>query len=494
MSSTQFPFPEGFLWGAATAAYQIEGAAHTGGRQDSIWDVFARVPGAVADGHNGDVACDHYRRYKEDVALMGQLHMKAYRFSTSWARCMPDGVTPNPEGIAFYSRLVNELLAAGITPWLTLYHWDLPQALEDKGGWANRDTAYRFAEYAALMHGVLGDRVRIWTTLNEPWCSAFLGYAAGVHAPGRQDPRAGLAAAHHLLLGHGLAARELRREDPDATLGITLNLTVPDPRDPGSKSDRDAARRIDGQFNRIFLDPLFRGEYPADLLADVAHLGLAGLVQDGDLDTISTPLDLLGVNYYHGESLTKDPVDPGERAGQETTSAPGQADRPVSSPFVAADGVRSVPRGLPVTGMGWEVQPEGLRRLLNRLQAEYTGPAGIPVYITENGAAYDDVPDDAGFVDDQDRLGFFAAHLRAVHDAIEDGVDVRGYLAWSLLDNFEWSFGYHQRFGLVRVDYSTQERTPKASALWYSAVAASNALPAGSSPVSPAEPGVVLSV
>ena len=384
MSSTQFPFPEGFLWGAATAAYQIEGAAHTGGRQDSIWDVFARVPGAVADGHNGDVACDHYRRYKEDVALMGQLHMKAYRFSTSWARCMPDGVTPNPEGIAFYSRLVDELLAAGITPWLTLYHWDLPQALEDKGGWANRDTAYRFstswarcmpdgvtpnpegiafysrlvdellaagitpwltlyhwdlpqaledkggwanrgtayrfAEYAALMHGVLGDRVRIWTTLNEPWCSAFLGYAAGVHAPGRQDPRAGLAAAHHLLLGHGLAARELRREDPDASVGITLNLTVPDPRDPGSEGDRDAARRIDGQFNRIFLDPLFRGEYPADLLADVAHLGMADLVQDGDLEIISTPLDLLGVNYYHGESLTKDPAGPGEQAGQEPTA------------------------------------------------------------------------------------------------------------------------------------------------------------------------------
>lgn len=494
MSSTQLPFPEGFLWGAATAAYQIEGAAHTGGRQDSIWDVFARLPGAVADGHNGDVACDHYRRYKQDVALMGRLHMKAYRFSTSWARCMPDGVTPNPEGLAFYSRLVDELLAAGITPWLTLYHWDLPQALEDKGGWANRDTAYRFAEYAALMHGALGDRVRIWTTLNEPWCSAFLGYAAGVHAPGRQDPRAGLAAAHHLLLGHGLAARVLRREAPDASVGITLNLTVPDPRDPGSEGDRDAARRIDGQFNRIFLDPLFRGEYPVDLLADVAHLGLADLVQDGDLEIISTPLDLLGVNYYHGESLTKDPADPGEQAGQETTSAPGQSARPVSSPFVAADGARSVPRGLPVTGMGWEVQPEGLRRLLNRLQAEYTGPAGIPLYITENGAAYDDVPDEAGFVDDQDRLGFFAAHLQAVHGAIADGVDVRGYLAWSLLDNFEWSFGYHQRFGLVRVDYATQERIPKASALWYSAVAASNAVPAGANPVLPSEPGVVLSV
>ncbi|ACL38401.1 beta-galactosidase [Pseudarthrobacter chlorophenolicus A6] len=494
MSSTQRPFPEDFLWGTATAAYQIEGAAHAEGRGDSIWDVFARLPGAVADGHNGDMACDHYRRYRQDVALMGRLNMKAYRFSTSWARCMPDGVTPNPDGIAFYSRLVDELLAAGITPWLTLYHWDLPQALEDNGGWANRDTAYRFADYAALMHSVLGDRVRIWTTLNEPWCSAFLGYAAGIHAPGRQEPRAALAAAHHLLLGHGLAAAELRRRDTEASLGITLNLTVSDPRDPGSESDRDAARRIDGQFNRIFLDPLFRGEYPADVLADVAHLGMADLVQDGDLELIATPLDLLGVNYYHGESLTKDLAGAQEQAAPETTSVPGQATRAVASPFVAADGARSVRRGLPVTGMGWEVQPEGLRRLLNRLHTEYTGPAGIPIYITENGAAYDDVPDATGFVDDQDRLGFFAAHLDAVHRAIADGVDVRGYLAWSLLDNFEWSFGYHQRFGMVRVDYCTQDRIPKASALWYSSVASGNALPAGSSPVPPPARGVVLSV
>jgi beta-glucosidase len=489
MSTTPITFPEGFLWGAATAAYQIEGAAHTDGRQDSIWDTFARLPGAVADGHNGDEACDHYRRFVEDVTLMKHLNMKAYRFSTSWARCMPDGVTPYAEGIRFYSRLVDELLDAGITPWLTLYHWDLPQALEDNGGWTNRDTAYRFAEYAATIHAALGDRVRIWTTLNEPWCSAFLGYAAGIHAPGRQDPRAGLAAAHHLLLGHGLAARELRQLDPEATLGITLNLTVADPRDPASDSDRDAARRIDGQFNRIFLDPVLKGEYPSDLLADVAHLGLAERIHDGDLAIISTPLDLLGVNYYHGESVTKDPAEHPEPAGAEVAAV-----RPVSSPFVAADGARSVSRGLPVTGMGWEVQPEGLRRLLNRLQLEYTGPAGIPVFITENGAAYDDVPNEAGFVDDQDRIGFFAAHLRAVHDAIRDGVDVRGYLAWSLLDNFEWSFGYHQRFGLVRVDYRTQLRIPKASALWYSSVAAENAVPAAGTLASASASGVVLSV
>jgi beta-glucosidase len=374
---------------------------------------------------------------------------------------MPDGGTPNPDGIRFYSRLVDQLLAAGITPWLTLYHWDLPQALEEEGGWANRETAERFADYAAVMHEALGDRVRIWTTLNEPWCSAFLGYAEGVHAPGRTEPAAALAAAHHLLLGHGLATQRLRARDPEAKLGITLNLNVFDPVDPADEGDRDAVRRLDGQFNRIFLDPLFRGGYPADLLADVSHLGLADVIRSGDLEVIAEPIDLLGVNYYHGEAVTKSP--------------PAATAQP--SPFVAADGAHSVPRGLPVTGMGWEVQPDGLRRLLNRVQQEYTGPAGIPIYITENGAAYEDVPDADGFVDDQDRLAFLDAHLRALHAAVADGVDVRGYLAWSLMDNFEWAYGYHQRFGLVRVDYESQQRIPKASGRWYAGVAAQNALP-----------------
>ncbi|WP_346958915.1 GH1 family beta-glucosidase [uncultured Arthrobacter sp.] len=467
MNSSPLAFPAGFLWGAATAAYQIEGAAREGGRGESIWDVFCRVPGAVADAHNGDVACDHYHRSAQDVGLMQDLNLAAYRFSISWARCMPDGVTPNPEGIAFYSRLVDQLLAAGITPWVTLYHWDLPQALEDKGGWAARETAERFADYAAVMHEALGDRVRIWTTLNEPWVSAFLGYAAGIHAPGRRDPAAALAAVHHLLLGHGLAVRELRRREPEATLGITLNLTVADPADPAREGDVDAARQVDGQSNRLFLDPLFRGEYPADVLADVAHLGMADVVRPGDLDVISGPVDLLGVNYYHGDAFTTDPE-------QGPAGPPGGP----ASPLVAADGVRQVPRGLPVTGMGWEVQPEGLRRLLNRLQRDYTGPAGIPIYITENGAAFEDVPDAEGFVDDRARLDFFDAHLRALHESLADGVDVRGYFAWSLLDNFEWAFGYHQRFGLVRVDYETQRRIPKASGLWYSRVAASNTVPA----------------
>ncbi len=471
MSATE-PFPVGFLWGTATAAYQIEGAAHEDGRGDSIWDVFSRVPGAVADAHNGDVACDHYHRFAEDVALMRELGMKAYRFSTSWARCMPDGRTPNPAGIQFYSDLVNELLAAGITPWLTLYHWDLPQALEDQGGWANRETAYRFAEYAVEMHRVLGDRVRIWTTLNEPWCSAFLGYASGEHAPGRQEPAAALAAAHHLLLAHGLATRELRTRDPEAQLGLTLNFTVPDPMDPSSAADQDAARRIDGQFNRIFIDPVIKGAYPDDVLEDVRHLGFEENVLPGDLDIISAPIDLLGVNYYHGEAVTGCP--------QPEDKIQSNAARPTASPFVAAEGVSSVSRGLPVTGMGWEVQPEGLHRLLVRLHREYTGPKGVPLYITENGAAYDDVPDADGYVDDQDRLKFIEKHLEAVHDAVDDGVDVRGYLAWSFLDNFEWAWGYHQRFGIVRVDYDTQRRIPKASARWFADVARANCLtPAG---------------
>lgn len=461
-------FPAGFLWGAATAAYQIEGAAREDGRGDSIWDVFARVPGAVADAHNGDVACDHYHRSAQDVSLMKDLGMQAYRFSTSWARCMPDGRTPNPEGIQFYSKLVDELLEAGVTPWLTLYHWDLPQALEDQGGWTNRETAYLFAEYAAVLHRALGDRVRIWTTLNEPWCSAFLGYASGEHAPGRQEPEAALAAAHHLLLAHGLATQELRKADPDAQLGLTLNFTVPDPLDPASEADQDAARRIDGQFNRIFIDPVMKGAYPQDVLDDVRHLGFEQHILPGDLEIIAEPIDLLGVNYYHGESVTA--------RAQPPETVQTKSARPVASPFVAADGVSSVSRGLPVTGMGWEVQPEGLRRLLVRLHREYTGPKGVPLYITENGAAYDDVPDEHGYVHDQDRLAFIEAHLEAVHDSIEDGADVRGYLAWSFLDNFEWAWGYHQRFGIVRVDYETQRRIPKASAHWFAQVARTNRL------------------
>lgn len=464
-------FPPGFLWGAATAAYQVEGAAHQDGRRDSIWDTFARVPGAVLDGHDGEVACDQYHRYPADVALMADLNLGSYRFSTSWARVRPDGGAVNPAGLDYYSRLVDELLGRGIKPWLTLYHWDLPQALEDRGGWTNRDTAYLFAEYAVTMHEALGDRVDVWTTLNEPWCSAFLGYTAGIHAPGRQSRHDGLAAAHHLMLGHGLAVQALRSRAPEANLGITLNLDLPDPLDPADAGDVDAARRIDGQVNRIFLDPILGGHYPEDVLADVAPYGLLDQVKDGDLAIISSRIDTLGVNYYHGQAVSSRPA-PAPAGGDAPVA------RPTSTPLPAADNTFSHPRGLPVTAMGWEVQPEGLTRLLVRVHEEYTGPAGVALYVTENGAAYDDGSDPGGFVADDERRDFFDSHLRAVHEAISRGADVRGYFAWSLLDNYEWAWGYHQRFGIVRVDFDTQVRTAKASALWYAGVAGSNTVPA----------------
>jgi beta-glucosidase len=461
-------FPADFLFGAATAAYQIEGAAHEDGRTDSIWDAFARVPGAVVDGHNGEVACDHYHRYESDVAMMADLGLQTYRFSTSWSRIRPDGGPVNQKGLDFYSRLVDQLLEKNLLPWLTLYHWDLPQTLEETGGWRNRDTAYRFAEYAADVHAALGDRVQNWTTLNEPWCSSFLSYIGGEHAPGIQDPESGLAAGHHLLLAHGLATRELRSLDPELKLGITLNLTVADPVDPDDAGDVDAARRIDGQFNRVFLDPLFRGEYPEDVLADVAHLGFEKYVHPGDLEIIATPIDALGVNYYHGEAVSVHPVEV-----QMSTAAPSE--RPKRSPFPAADDVYWHLRDLPLTGMQWEVQPEGLTRLLTRIDAEYTGSA-VKLYVTENGAAYDDEVAADGAVHDAERTEFLRLHLAAILDAVEQGVNVYGYFYWSLMDNFEWAWGYHKRFGIVRVDYDTQERTLKDSAREYQRIIGARSL------------------
>ena len=461
-------FPSTFLFGAATAAYQIEGAAHEDGRTDSIWDVFCRVPGAVVNADNGDTACDHYHRYRDDVAMMKDLGLQAYRFSTSWSRVQPDGGAVNAKGLDFYSRLVDELLGKGITPWLTLYHWDLPQALQDAGGWANRDTAMRFRDFALGVHDALGDRVNSWTTLNEPWCSSFLSYIGGEHAPGIQDPATGLAAAHHLLLAHGLAAKELAARDASLQLGITLNLTVVDPVDPSDEGDLDAVRRIDGQFNRFFLDPIFRGSYPDDVLVDVAHLGLERHVQPGDLDVISSRIHCLGVNYYHGEAVSSRPS-----TAEMSTAAPSV--RPKRSPFPAADEVHWHLRDLPTTAMGWEVQPEGLTRLLKRVHEQYTGPAGIALVVTENGAAYDDELID-GAVHDAKRVHFLEAHLGAILDAIDDGVPVGGYFYWSLMDNFEWAWGYDKRFGIVHVDYATQQRTPKDSAIAYTRVIAGRSL------------------
>lgn len=457
------PFPTGFRWGAATAAYQIEGAAGEGGRGPSIWDTFCRTPGKVLGGDTGDVAVDHYHRFTEDVALMSDLGLTAYRFSISWSRVQPSGTGAfNREGLDFYRRLVDTLLEAGIEPWPTLYHWDLPQPLEDKGGWPERETAHRFAEYAAHVHAALGDRVHHWTTVNEPWCAAFLGYASGEHAPGRLDPSASLLAAHHLMLGHGLAVEAMRARNPDNRFGAAVNLYAVSPAtdDP---ADVDAARRIDGLQNRLFLDPLLLGRYPEDVLADTAGCGFAPA--DADLAVINQPIDQLGINYYSRHTVAGTP---GEAA--QTASSPFST----HSPWVGSDHVRFVPTGRPVTGMGWEIDAGGLYEVLTRLHREY--PA-VPLYITENGAGYDETLDGNGTVQDEGRITYIDAHLRACHTAIADGVPLRGYFTWSLLDNFEWAWGYSKRFGLVHVDYATQRRVPKDSARWYAGVIRQGGLP-----------------
>jgi beta-glucosidase len=443
----QRAFPPGFVWGAATAAYQIEGAARDEGRGPSIWDTFSRTPGAVHRGHSGDVACDHYYRYADDVALMSQLNLATYRFSVSWPRIQPDGTGPaNPRGLDFYDRLTDELLKHEIDPMVTLYHWDLPQALEDRGGWTSRDVAGYFADYAEIVHSRLGDRVGTWTTLNEPWCAAFLGYASGAHAPGRTEPAAAFDAAHHLLLGHGLAVSALRSAGAP-TVSITLNLAPVVAVDDGARGAR-CAYRIDGLLNRLFLDPILAGGYPADLAERVTA------ARPGDDTVIKTGIDLLGVNYYNPCFVFADPAAAANPA------------------FPGSEGVGFAPPPGAVTGMDWPIEPWGLSDLLLRLHRDYPG---TPLMVTENGAAFADRVVD-GRVDDQDRLEYLRGHFAAAHDAISRGVDLRGYLVWSLLDNFEWAYGYDKRFGIVHVDFATQRRTPKASALWYAQVIAENGL------------------
>lgn len=431
-------FDPGFTWGVATSAFQIEGATREDGRGPSIWDTFSARPGHTYLGHNGDVAVDHYHRWPQDVALVKELGLGAYRFSIAWPRIQPEGKGPaEARGLAFYDRLVDGLLEAGIEPWPTLFHWDLPQALEDAGGWPVRETAERFADYAEIVVDALGDRVRSWTTLNEPWCAAFLGYAAGIHAPGRTEPAAALAASHHLHLAHGLAVPRLRAGRPEAQVGVTLNLYAVSPADDTGRHD-DAARRIDGLMNRWFLDPILLGRYPEDVLSDVAGVLEPGVIQAGDLETIAAPLDFLGVNYYSRHVVS-------------------------ASPWPGSSEVDFVDRDWPKTASGWDIDPAGLGEVLAQVQRDYPS---IPIHITENGAAFDDVLVD-GAVDDQDRIDFIEGHLTVLADAIDAGVDVRGYFAWSLLDNFEWAEGYEKRFGIVHVDFDTLVRTPKASAHWF---------------------------
>jgi beta-glucosidase len=439
--------PDTFRWGVATSAYQIEGAVAEDGRTPSIWDTFCRVPGAIDNGDVGDTACDHYHRMPQDVALIRDLGIDTYRFSVAWPRVQPGGRGPvNPAGIGFYERLVDELLAQGVEPWLTLYHWDLPQELEDAGGWPVRDTAYRFADYAELVYDRLGDRVTHWTTLNEPWCSAILGYGEGVQAPGRRDFEAAYHSVHHLLLGHGLAAQRLRAAARGPLdLAITLNLSTSKPA-TDAPEDIAAARRADGLGLRIYLDPLVHGRYPEDVVEDLALHGVRLPVRDGDLAAISTPLDTLGVNYYFSM------LSSGTAEDGSTHDANGLPVR------------RGLPFGLPRTAMGWEIMSDDFRDLLVRLGRDYPG---LPIVITENGAAFVDEPDSDGFVEDDDRVDYLASHIAAVAQAREAGTDIRGYFVWSLMDNFEWAYGYDKRFGIVRVDYATQRRIPKRSALWY---------------------------
>lgn len=451
-------FPADFLWGAATAAYQVEGAVREDGRGESIWDRFAHTPGKVAGGDTGDVACDHYHRWAEDVDLMADLGLQAYRFSIAWPRLFPEGAgRPNSRGFDFYKRLVERLRARSIKPVATLYHWDLPQALQEAGGWVNRDTAYRFQEYAAAALRELGDGVDDWTTINEPWCAAFLGHALGQHAPGLTDWPAAVRASHHLLLAHGLAVqafRDLMRRDQ--RVGITLNMTVAEPAGD-SEADRAAARRYDGFFNRWFADPLFLGRYPEDMLAwygaagalpgTAAGAGAPDWLHPGDMALISAPIDFFGLNYYTRAICQDDP----------------------HSPFF---GLRTLPPRGPVTDQGWEIVPGCLRDLLVRIQRDWT--RGLPVYIHENGAAMRDVLTEDGRVHDTDRIAFLRDHLEAAGQAIADGVNLRGYFVWSLLDNFEWAWGYAKRFGIVYVDYATQRRIPKDSAFWYREVIRQN--------------------
>lgn len=420
-----------FLLGAATASYQIEGAANEDGRLPSIWDTFSATPGKVLAGDTGAVACDHYHRWEADLDLLTRLNFEAYRFSIAWPRVMDEAGRPNAKGIAFYKRLLERLKEKGIRTFTTLYHWDLPQHLEDRGGWLNRDTAYRFADYADLMSRELSGLVDAWMTLNEPWCSAYLGYGNGHHAPGLANGRYATQAMHHLLLGHGLATSALRENDPASAKGIVANVGRGTPDSP-SEADMRAARRFEVQHNAWILDPLLKGEYPEELFA--LWPGAEPLVLEGDMQTIAAPLDFLGINYYFRTNVKSD----------------------------GANGFIEVPlEGVERTQMGWEVHPDGLRDLLIGFSRTYENLP--PVYITENGMASDDRVRD-GQVDDAQRIAFLKRHLAAVDAAIAAGVDVRGYFVWSLLDNFEWAFGYERRFGVVHVDYDTQVRTPKRSA------------------------------
>ncbi len=444
-------FPDGFTWGLATSAYQIEGAVDRDGRGESVWDRYCRTPGKVVDGATGDVACDHYDRFEADVDLLADLGAGSYRFSVSWARVLPTGTGPaNTRGLDFYDRLVDRLLEHGIAPTVTLNHWDLPQALQDEGGWTARATVERFDEYAGVVFARLGDRVVRWITHNEPWCVAFLGYWRGVHAPGVSgDLVAALRAAHHLHLSHGRAVRTYREQGHPGEIGITLNLAPHSP-DSDSDADREAVRLSDGYFNRWFLDPVLRGSYPDDMVDHFSRLaGPLDFVAPGDTAEAAAGIDFLGVNYYQPRVVR---ATPGHDLGYEVLEGGS---------------------GGATTSMGWEIAPGGLTELLIRLAHDYPG---TPLFVTENGVALEDRLADDGAVHDPVRVDFLRNHFAAAHRAIEAGADLRGYFVWSLMDNFEWALGYRPRFGVVYVDFQTLRRIPKDSAALVRAVFTRNAV------------------
>jgi beta-glucosidase len=445
---TASDFPSDFLWGVATSAYQIEGAAAEGGRSPSIWDTFSHTPGKTRGGETGDVAADHYHRFAEDVALMSEIGVNAYRFSISWSRLIPEGTGPlNPDGVAFYRALCTALIDAGITPVVTLYHWDLPQALADRGGWVNPESVGWFRDYAIAAKEALGDLVEWWTTLNEPWCTAFLGYSDGVHAPGLTEPGTSMLVAHHLMLAHHAAIGGMRRTRPrdGDQLGVVLNL-IPAWPDNGSAEVKNAAAGIDAVQNRLFAAAVLDGKYPDIVRRIHEDLGVADRIDVGELAAAVEPIDFLGINYYNINHFELDPGAP-----------------PLGSWPGIPDVKEAVPPGH-LTDMGWGVEPIGLTWMLNRV-SEWA--PGLPLMITESGAAYPDTVDADGRVDDPLRREYLEMHIAAMKEAMLEGAEVRGYFVWSLLDNFEWSWGYSMRFGIVRVDFDTLDRTIKESGRWY---------------------------
>ena len=449
-------FPADFIFGTATASYQIEGAVAEGGRGPSIWDTFSHTPGRTFQGDTGDVACDHYHRLEEDLDLLAELGVDSYRFSIAWPRIQLGGSGPaNRAGLDFYSRLVDGLLERGIAPCATLYHWDLPQGLEDKGGWRDRDTAYRFADYAEIMVGELTDRVALWATLNEPWCTAMLGHASGVHAPGLRSPKAAVTAAHHLNLAHGLAVQALRA-GTGARVGVVLNIHQLYPASD-SAADEQACRTAQATANWLYTEPMLAGGYHEATIEALRPVTDFEFCHDGDEGTIAQTLDFVGLNYYFPEEV---------RAGRTT--------QPQPPPWVGAETVEFLPPRPPLTEMGWGIQPSGLTDLLVDFHARYPM---VDLMVTENGAAMPDVVEEGGRVRDTRRTDYVAGHIQAVAAAMAAGVPVKGYYVWSLMDNFEWAEGYSKRFGLLRVDYATGERTWKDSARWYQQFLATRTLP-----------------